>query len=126
MLATAVSAGAQTYGPPAPAKSARTPVQALNSQYDERYGPRRNGRPCTVKRGEDIVVCADASGTSSPYRVPLPDDRFVQGERVSHPSEPASSVFATRFCHRPGCAEPSKLMETLGKLVSAVKGEEPK
>ncbi|MBB5730431.1 hypothetical protein [Sphingomonas prati] len=71
-------------------------------------------------------MCADESGTSSPYRVPLPDDRFAQGDRVRHPSEPASGVFATRFCHRPGCAEPSKLLETIGKVVTALKGEDPK
>ena len=126
LLLTAVSGPAQVYGPPAPRVAAKTPVQALNGQYDDRYGPRGNGRPCRVRAGEDIVVCGDAAGTSSPYRVPLPDDRHAMGDRVRHIGEAPLATRSTAHCNRPGCAEPSKLMETLMKVITAVKGEEPR
>jgi hypothetical protein len=100
-------------------------VEILNAQYEGRYGPRRNGRPCRVEKGkemgDEIVVCADASGTSSPYRLPFPDERGAPGDRVSHVSEPPRASLNFGAC----CAEPSKLGETIGKIIRVLKGEDP-
>lgn len=124
LVMTAVSSVAVPYGPVLPPAGVKTPLQRLNVQYEERYAPHRPAPPCRRRTGEDIVVCAEAGGMS-PYRLPLPQERHAAGDRVSHVSEPPGASLTTSFCHRVGCAEPSKLGETIGKIITALKGEDP-
>lgn len=124
LVMTAVSSVAVPYGPVLPPAGVKTPLQRLNAQYDERYAPHRPAPPCRMRTGEDIVVCAEAGGTA-PYRLPLPRERYAVGDRVTHVSEPAAGSLVTGFCHRPGCAEQPKVFETIGKIITALKGEDP-
>lgn len=124
LVLTAVSSYVDPYGPSLPPVAMKTPVQSLNAQYDERYAPHRAAPPCRMRTGEDIVICADAGGTA-PYRLPLPRERHAEGDRLSHVSEPSAGSMVTGFCHRPGCSESPKVFETIGKIITALKGEDP-
>lgn len=72
---------------------------------------------------DEVVICGKRDATRD--RLPLQDERFTAGEAVHHASEPASA--AAGLGGPPG--EPSRLMQTVGKLFrtarGAITGEDP-
>ena len=78
------------------------------------------GRPCGSGSGsgDEIVVCG--RDKDSTYRLPLPEERFGPGERVSHPSEPPPAMGAMGALAAPG--EVSRQGETIHKVIGLLKG----
>ncbi len=71
---------------------------------------------CPKQDNQDIVVCGRRRGPSP--RLPLPDERGEMGDAGRHASEAPSGVAAIS----PPPRAPSRLMETAGKVVNALKG----
>lgn len=84
-------------------------------------------QPCRPTSDAEIVVCARRGPSTSP-RLAMPEARFEPGEVVHHPDEvpnPAGALAGTGSCARPGSCEPSKLGETLGKVIGWLSGNGP-
>lgn len=80
--------------------------------------------PCRASDPNEIVVCGRRPPGGQKARLPFPDDRAEPGEVIAYSDEPGSGG-AGRSCQPPGACDPPKLMNTLGKILNWMKGNDP-
>lgn len=100
LLAAPILAGGA--GPPAPGVAKDTPAERAIALYAAEHGRRAPPKPCRQTRGEDIVVCGRADGTS-PYRMPLADERGPRdGPKTATGELPAGGAGGSPMQRPPG------------------------